>query len=426
MAERKLFEIQTDKIINGTKLMYLNTALTSWTGDLSSLTNGDMMFCSCYNLTTFTSDLSSLTSGYEMFSNCTKLTTFNYDLSSLTNGRCMFNYCSNLANFTSDLSSLTDGTSMFNYCTNLTTFNSDLSSLTDGYMMFRYCSLDAPSVKNIALTINKITNNASFDIGVDETIQDDVQVKRDLGLIKHKGWNLQINDNNLASDYTLPKYAGCTTPEKVKSKDANYLTTDIVNGVWGEHLPDLTRGCTSTAEGLFKNNNTLTTFTSDLSSLTNGSQMFYSCKSLTTFSSNLKSLTNGFAMFYACSGLTSFSADLSNMLGGESMFYGCRSLTSFSSDLSSLTNGNSMFAQCTSLTSFSSKLSSLQDGSGMFQDCSLSLESVQYILDSLPIVSSGTITIGIAPFPTQTVNELKAAFGAKGWTAQLLLSSGGN
>ena len=41
---KKLFEIQTDKIENGTKLMYKNTALTSWTGDLSSLTNGSNMF----------------------------------------------------------------------------------------------------------------------------------------------------------------------------------------------------------------------------------------------------------------------------------------------------------------------------------------------------------------------------------------------
>lgn len=34
---KKLFEIQTDKIENGARLMYNNTSLTSWVGDLSSL-----------------------------------------------------------------------------------------------------------------------------------------------------------------------------------------------------------------------------------------------------------------------------------------------------------------------------------------------------------------------------------------------------
>ena len=43
----------------------------------------------------------------------------------------------------------------------------------------------------------------------------------------------------MATDYTLPKYAGCTTIDEIKVKDANYLTTDIVNGEWTEHLPDL-------------------------------------------------------------------------------------------------------------------------------------------------------------------------------------------
>jgi hypothetical protein len=46
----------------------------------------------------------------------------------------------------------------------------------------------------------------------------------------------------MATDYTLPKYAGCTNYNAVKAKDANYLTNDIVNGVWSEHLPDLESG----------------------------------------------------------------------------------------------------------------------------------------------------------------------------------------
>ena len=90
---KKLFKIQTDKIENGAKLMYKNTALTSWTGDLSSLTEGRNMFAECTNLESFISDLSSLTDGYGMFWHCPKLTSFSSDssgspvnLSKLTEG----------------------------------------------------------------------------------------------------------------------------------------------------------------------------------------------------------------------------------------------------------------------------------------------------------------------------------------------------
>jgi hypothetical protein len=72
------------------------------------------MFKGCSSLTTFTSDLSSLTDGYEMFQNCSNLTTFTSDLSPLITGSYMFEACSNLTIFTSDLSSLTDGNGMFN------------------------------------------------------------------------------------------------------------------------------------------------------------------------------------------------------------------------------------------------------------------------------------------------------------------------
>jgi hypothetical protein len=78
------------------------------------------------------------------------------------------------------------------------------------------------------------------------------------------------------------KYKGCKTVSEVKSKDANYLTTDIVDGVWSESLADLEDGnlmfsfygeyCTSYPE--VKN---LTEFNGDLSSLTSARCMFDSC-----------------------------------------------------------------------------------------------------------------------------------------------------
>ena len=51
-----------------------------------------------------------------MFKYCSNLTSFSSDLSSLTNGTTMFCDCSNLTSFSSDLSSLTNGTDMFSYC----------------------------------------------------------------------------------------------------------------------------------------------------------------------------------------------------------------------------------------------------------------------------------------------------------------------
>ena len=52
------------------RTFYECTALESFIGDLSSLENGDTMFCGCSKLTTFISDLSSLTDGHGMFYNC--------------------------------------------------------------------------------------------------------------------------------------------------------------------------------------------------------------------------------------------------------------------------------------------------------------------------------------------------------------------
>jgi hypothetical protein len=51
-------------------MFYGCTALTSFTGDLSSLTAARSMFAHCYNLTSFNSSLSKITDGTDMFINC--------------------------------------------------------------------------------------------------------------------------------------------------------------------------------------------------------------------------------------------------------------------------------------------------------------------------------------------------------------------
>ena len=204
------------------------------------------------------------------------------------------------------------------------------------------------------------------------------------------------------------KYKGCKTLDDVKAVDGNYKTTDIVDGTWSEILCDLedsnptiawsrgmfydcsnlttfTSDLSSLTYGycMFQYCSNLTTFTSDLSSLTNGNSMFYNCYNLTTFTSDLSSLIDGGRMFYGCSNLSSFNSDLSSLIGGGGMFYGCSNLSSFNSDLSSLIEGSEfMFGGCTNLTSFTSDLSSLTSAYDMFNRCT-SLTSFDCNLSSL-------------------------------------------
>ena len=243
------------------------------------------------------------------------------------------------------------------------------------------------------------------------------------------------------------KYKGCKTVDDVKTVDPDYLTNDIVDGVWKEGLGDLEQGGNGNYNGgmfyacrnltsftsdlssltvggkMFQGCSNLTTFTSNLSNLTDGKYMFAQCKNITTFTSDLPSLTDGECMFNNCPNLTSFSADssgspvnLSSLTDGNNMFYVCRNLTSFSSNLRSLTNGNQMFNGCSALTSFSSNLSSLTNAWSMFSNCKLDTASVQNIADTIN-THSGTIHVGIG---NTTPNEQEeAAFNkiaSKGWT----------
>ena len=253
------------------------------------------------------------------------------------------------------------------------------------------------------------------------------------------------------------KYKGCSTIDNVKTVDANYKTTDIVDGVWSEPLWDLedNNPTNSANGGMFFTCTNLTTFTSDLSSLTNGSSMFYNCSNLTTFTSDLSSLTNGYEMFQRCSGLTTFTSDLSSLTNGYGMFRicsnlttftsdssgspvnlssltdaiymfaSCNNLTTFNSDLSSLTNGVQMFRDCSNLTTFNSDLSSLTNGVQMFNSCKLNTASVQNIADTINTYN-GKINIGIGnSTPNTEETEAFNKMVAKGWTVYVM-GNGGN
>ena len=178
--------------------------------------------------------------------------------------------------------------------------------------------------------------------------------------------------------------------------------------------------------GIFAGSN-IKSFSSDLSSLTNGYQMFVDCSYLTTFSSDLSSLTNADYMFYNCTSLTSFDSDLSKVADGRYMFYNCYNLTpEFYDDLSKLKNADYMFYNCfqddavsmtlsLSSTSFSNvvhanhmaaaggwpffnfsfDLSSLQDGAHMFSECT-NLQKIRTYTSNgnLELISYGNLTNG--------------------------------
>ena len=103
--------------------------------------------------------------------------------------------------------------------------------------------------------------------------------------------------------------------------------------------------------------------------------------------------------------------DDANLVNGESMFVGQTLMGTFVGNLGKLTNGKSMFSGCTSLVDFCADLGSLTDGTDMFKGCTLSEDSIIYIVDSLPEVTSGTICLG-----TAVSDVLKTEAVNKGWT----------
>ena len=87
-------------------------------------------------------------------------------------------------------------------------------------------------------------------------------------------------------------------------------------------------------------------------------------------------------MFESCNSLTSFNSDLSSIENGSSMFYECRNLKQFTSDLSSLSMGAYMFVDCPKLQ-FVSDLSSLKSGLQMFNLCKLDIDSLTHIAETI-------------------------------------------
>lgn len=116
-------------------------------------------------------------------------------------------------------------------------------------------------------------------------------------IVKKFSWSVVDGDNNVI--VTL-KYKGCKTVDDVKAVDPDYLTNDIVDGVWSEGLGDLEDGTFLFGHSAVATEDNLVSFKSDLSNLINGFEMFSGNVNLVTFESDLPSLENGTNMFYKC------------------------------------------------------------------------------------------------------------------------------
>ena len=369
-------KIDSGKIVNGSNLLSYSS-LQKWDSDLSSLENGDNMLYWCTALDSFScNNLNKLVHADQMFGH-TKIQSFTYDMINLESGAGMFYQCPNLTNFKSNLNSLITGSGMFYGCT-----------LTD------------ESIHNIASGLNRYPTDKGFTNNISigtRTVPLFDSTLKDIGIMKAKGWN-PVCGGIYSSGIPQTPWAHqifyyCTSVSDMESASGDYKTAYIINGVWNEHLSDLTDGTglflrtyeangtrftkfnadlssLVTGESMFDTCYDLTAFDSNLNALENGFYMFNDCSSLTSFNVNLPSLTRGYNMFAGCRNLTTFNSNLSNLTQGSYMLYACSALTTFDSDLSSLTNGHFMFGSCTNLTTFNSNLSSLTKGWVMFSVCS--------------------------------------------------------
>ena len=162
-------------------------------------------------------------------------------------------------------------------------------------------------------------------------------------------WNSSIvtdEDGNVTIGAKVePKkhtYNSLTSDQKYILQRASKVINNEVMDEDGNHMMFWqTDGFTETNYGNFDVNRPplgmMTEFDSDLSSLTNGYEMFSHVYDLKSFKGDLNSLTNGKWMFYLCDRLETFAGDLSSLTNGEEMFYNCKKLGTFTGDLHSLT-----------------------------------------------------------------------------------------
>lgn len=217
------------------------------------------------------------------------------------------------------------------------------------------------------------------------------------------------------------------------------IFTDVITVTKNLDMSKISDGSYMFYSGLDNPFSNITSFTADLTNLTNGRYMFFDCVKLTSWNVELPNLTNGDHMFYGCNRFTSWTVDLPSLTDGAQMFGYCGGMTSFAGDLSelagtsSINGGYKMFTGCPKLTSFNSALPKLVHGADMFRDCILDEASVLRILNSIPTHTSETHKLHLGKRTNYmnstdiadllgTTTPIAAAtnYSYKGWTITVL------
>lgn len=353
-GEKFVCKLLTNQMINATNLMQYNENLTLWQSELDSLEIGNYMFDGCSNLETLiVGDYSKLKNAVGMFRNCGKLQQFNHDLNSLENGSEMFKGCFQLESFISSLENLTECEKMFTGCSNLKIIETNLKNLTIGNTLFSGL-LSLSSFKGDLSNLTKGNGIVNGEI---------------IGMFQDSH-ALETFESDLSSlEVCTNMFNGCN----LKRFNANMnLLTDI--------------------NFMFDDVVEFESFISDLSSLTVVPKFFSNKGKLTTFNSNLSSLTNGY-----------WEQDEKQ----TGMFEKCVYLNSFEGSLESLIDGTNMFNGCINLTSFKGSLINLETATDMFYGCSLDGDSVADIVNSLKNnKNTGSIELYVDVFYQEEVEEI--------------------
>lgn len=269
--------IDYEKLVNGSKLMYENTNLTSVNCPFPVLQDGSEMFSECSSLINVSiPDLSSLQNGKMMFYK-PNFTSFSCDLPSLKCGDAMFmNYNSDvsyefaktakLVSFSGSLGALVDGKRLFSQQSKFTTFStSSLKNLKSGDNMFYRTYLNLDSVKQIAENIGDIselnrdndsdwtyqvngetkviekskrgiiTINGQFPVGNENSIN----VQKELDKITAKGWYVDRWAGNITT-YAIDFY---------NEKTHNVVIQKFTNNEWQDVLNTDVKFMTNRSQG---------------------------------------------------------------------------------------------------------------------------------------------------------------------------------
>lgn len=278
--------------------MFSNTPIRMFYSSLENLENGSRMFADCALLSTSSEDeieeinegeegeeteeiinslnleCPSLKIGDEMFINDTALTACNLEANNLHQATSMFKD-SGIKHFTGSIDSITNGTSMFEN-SEISYFDiKNLNHLTIADKMFKENMLEDWSIPMPSLQSAEEMFAASAQNEIPE---------EPLPPSEGEGEDEGNEDDNLEP---LPP---STLPEELPDDMPTFNESEIPVEPTVEEV----------VSKIVDSNSLLTTFISDLGSLTNGSKMFKNCKNLTTFVSTLPSLIIGDEMFSGC------------------------------------------------------------------------------------------------------------------------------